>query len=213
MPMFLADDLFLMTHDRLSGKPRLPESSLGIGLSSGLLAELMFSGCVVVAQSQLLLGEYPPPEDQLAQALFDQVQGQLLTPQTTLTLPEWISSRRRYVTELVADRLVRRQLVVRHQHRRLGRLVTRYRAVSPADVFMREQRLSTFLRNRMELTELDVVVAALAMLISIGDDLMELGSEGRDHLERLLPQLPIPLRELLAATDSAVSASSRTSRP
>jgi hypothetical protein len=211
--MFVADDLFLMAHDRLSGKLRLPESSLGIGLSSGLLAELMFSGCVIVAQSQLLLGEHPPPDDQLAQALFDRVRGQLLAPQTTLTLLEWISSRRYHATELVADRLIRRQVVVRHQHRRLGRLVTRYRAVSPADVFMREQRLSTFLRNRMELTELDVVVAALAMLVSIGDDLMELGPEGRDHLERLFPQLPVPLRELLAATDSAVSASLRGTRP
>jgi len=211
--MFLADDLFLMAHDRLSGKLRLPESSLGIGLSSGLLAELMFSGCVVVAQSQLVLGEYPPPEDQLTQALFDQIRSQLLTPQTALTLPGWISSRRRHVTELVADRLERRQLVVRHQYRRLGRLVTRYRAVSPVDVFMREQRLSTFLRNRMELTELDVVVAALAMLISISDDLMELDSEGRDHLEQLIPQLPVPLRELLTATDSAVSASLRGARP
>jgi hypothetical protein len=213
VPLLLADDLFLMAHDRQSGRPRLPESALGIGLSSGLLAELMFSGCVVVAQSQLLLGECPPPEGQLSRALFEEVRAQLFTPQANLTLPEWISSRRHHAIELVADRLVREHLIVRDQHRRLGRTVTRYRPVSPADVFMREQRLATFLRNRMELTELDVVVAALAMLISAGNDLMELESEGRDHLERLIPQLPIPLRELIAATDAAVSATLRGSRP
>jgi hypothetical protein len=208
--MSLADDLFLMAHDRQSGKPQLPESALGIGLAGGLLAELMFSGCVVVAQSQLLLGEYQPPEDQLAQALFEQVRGQLYGQPLTLT--EWISSRRHYVIELVADRLVHGQHVVRDQHRRLGRTVTRYRPVNPSDVFMRGQRLTTFLRNRMELTELDVVLAALGTLISSGNDLIELDADGRDHLERLIPQLPVPLRELLAATDSAVSASLRSAR-
>jgi hypothetical protein len=210
VPTLLADDLFLLAHDRQSGKPRLPESALGIGLSSGLLAELMFSGCVVVTQSQLLLGEYPPPDDQLAQALFEQVRNQLY--QQPMMLAEWIVNRRHYVIELVADRLVREQHVIRDTHRRLGRTVIRYVPVSPSDVFMRGQRLATFLRNRMELTELDVVLAALTMLMSIGNDLIELDSDGRDHLERLIPQLPVPLRELLAATDSAVSASLRSPR-
>ncbi len=210
MPLFLADDLFLMAHDLQSGKPRLPESVLGIGLASGLLAELMFSGCIVVADEQLLLGEYPAPDDRLAIALFEQVRAQLFTQQ--VLLGDWIASRRHYVGELVADRLVREQHVIRDQYRRLGRSVTRYLPVRSAEVFMRAQRLATFLRNRMELTELDVVLASLATLVLPGSSLLELDNEGRDHLERLVPQLPIPLRELLTATESAIHGSLRKPR-
>ncbi|HET9655043.1 MAG TPA: GPP34 family phosphoprotein [Kineosporiaceae bacterium] len=210
MALFLADDLFLMCHDLRSGKPRITESLLGIGLSSALLAELMFSGCIVVADAQLLIGEYQPPDDQLAEALFEQARAQLFTQQ--VSLPDWISSRRHYVVDLVADRLVREQHVVRDQHRRLGRSVTRYLPVRSADVFMRGQRLATFLRNRMELTELDVVLASLLTLVSVGSDLIELDDDGRDHLERLIPQLPIPLRELLASTENAVTGSLRSPR-
>lgn len=210
MPLSLADDLFLMAHDRQSGKPRLPESTLGIGLASSLLAELMFSGCIVVTQSHLVLGEYPPPDDPLSQSLLEQVRGQLITQQ--MPIPDWIATRRHYVIDLVADRLVRERQVVRDQQRRLGRTVTRYRPVNPTSVFMREQRLATFLRNRMELTELDVVLAALAVLVTAGTPLIELDTTGKDHLERLIPQLPVPLRELLATTDSAVLASLRSPR-
>jgi hypothetical protein len=206
----LADDLFLLAHDLQTGKPRLPDSTLGIGVAGALLAELMFSGCVVVAQSQVLPGEFPPPQDQLAEALFEQLGAQLFNQR--LTLADWIATRRTYVVDLVADRLARDQLVVREQRRRLGRTVVRYRAVSPTDVFMRGQRLATFLRNRMELTELDVVLAALIMLVASGNSLLDLEDEGRDHLERLIPQLPVPLRELLAATDGAVSAILRSPR-
>jgi hypothetical protein len=211
VPLFLADDVFLMCHDLRSGKPLVAESLLGVGLSGALLGELMFSGCIVVTQSQLTLGEYPPPEDRLAQALFEQVRNQLFTQPVPLV--EWVSSRRVYVTELVADRLVREQQVVRDEQRRFGRSsTTRYLPVHSAEVFMRGQRLSTFLRNRMELTELDVVLASLITLISTGGNLMELDRDGRDHLERLIPQLPVPLRELLAVTEKAITGVLRNPR-
>jgi hypothetical protein len=200
--LFLADDLFLMCHDLRSGKPRITESLLGIGLSSALLAELMFSGCVVIADAQLLVGEDPPPQDPLAVALCEQLKAQLFT--RPVDLSDWIAGRRRSVVDLVADRLVREQNAVREQHRRLGRRITRYLPVRSAEVFMRGQRLATFLRNRMELTELDVVLAGLLTLISVGSELLELDDHGRDHLERLIPQLPIPLRELLTSTEDAV---------
>ena len=162
----------------------------------------MFSGCVVVSQSQLLLGEYPPPEDPLAKALLKHACDQLF--RQPVFLPKWISSQRRFVVEQVADRLVRQHHVVREQHRRFWRKVTCYSPTRPTEIFMRSQRLATYLRNRMELTELDVVLAGLSVLIGQETDLLELDVVGRAHLDRLICLLPTPLRELLAATEAAI---------
>ena len=42
----VADDLYLMAHHELTGKPFLQPRALGIGLAGGLLAELMLGGSI-----------------------------------------------------------------------------------------------------------------------------------------------------------------------
>ena len=40
----LADDLYLVAHHELTGRPHLQPRAAGLGLAGGLLAELMLSG-------------------------------------------------------------------------------------------------------------------------------------------------------------------------
>ena len=44
----VADDLYLMAHHEISGRPLLQPRPLGMGLAGALLAELMLGGSIVL---------------------------------------------------------------------------------------------------------------------------------------------------------------------
>ena len=207
MPLALADELFLMTHDLQSGKALVRGSGLGVGLACGLLAELMFSGSVVVSAGHLELGEYAPPADDLAERVYDATRQQVLT--SRVTVRDWLDARRQDVEDLVADRLVRAGDLRRQLARRLGRSVVRYVPARPSDVLMRAQRLPSYLRHRVELTEPDVVVARLAQLLTPGGGAFELDDAGAEYLAQLVPALHPPARELLEIAESSLEGSAR----
>jgi hypothetical protein len=207
VPLALADELFLMTHDLQSGKPRLGDPALGIGLAAGLLSELMFAGSLVVSQGQVGLGDYGPPPERLSEALYEQTRNELFG--SDVSVRDWLASHRRLVLELIADRMVRAGELRREQVRRLGRSQTRVFPTKPSDAFIRAQRLPSYLRNRVEVTEQDVVLGALVALMAPGGRLMDLDDVGEQYLQQLLPALPIPLRELLSITESSIMAAMR----
>lgn len=196
MTLALADDLFLLAHDVATGRTRVTDQALASGLAGALLTELLFSGCVVLADGVLHAGERPPPPDPVARALAEQL-GASMGPDTPVAAAAWLAALRPTATEQVAERLVTAGRVQVTGHRRLGRASFRYHPVRSTEVFMRGQRLSVYLCNRLELTELDVMLAALATRMSPGGDLLELDGAGRDHLDQLVPLLPPSLRELL----------------
>jgi hypothetical protein len=203
----LADELFLMAHDLQSGKPRVSNPGLGIGLSAALLAELMFAGSIMISQGQLGLGEYGPQPERLSEALYDQTRNQLFSQEVSVR--DWLASHRRLVQELVADRLIRAGDLRRETSRRLGRTIVRYYPIKPAEAFIRTQRLPSYLRHRVEVTEPDVVVALLMQLMAPGASALELDAVGREYLDQLVPALQVPVRELLSITESSIVAAVR----
>jgi hypothetical protein len=203
----LADELFLITHDFQSGKARLSDPALGIGLSTALLAELVFSGSLVVAEGRIGLGEYPPPAERLTEALFEQTRKELL--QKDVSVRDWLASHRRLVLDLVADRMIRATELRREQHKRLGRTSTRFYPTKPSEAFIRVQRLSSYLRTRIEISAGDAVLAALVTVMSPNGALLDLDEPERQYLEQLTPLLPLPLRELLSITESSIVAAQR----
>jgi hypothetical protein len=203
----LADELLLITHDFQSGKARLSDPALGIGLSAALLAELVFSGALVVTEGRLSLGEYPPPAERLNEALFEQTRGELL--QQEVSVRDWLASHRRLVLDLVADRMVRAGELRRDQHKRLGRTSTRFYPTKPSEAFIRVQRLSSYLRTRIEISAGDAVLAALVIVMAPNGHLLDLDDEELQYLEQLTPLLPLPLRELLAITEASILAAQR----
>jgi hypothetical protein len=204
----LADELFLMTHDLQSGKARVPVPGLGIGLAAALLAELMFAGSFVISPDGLSLGEYGPPPERLSEALYDETRNRL--SQQTLTVRDWLAAHRRQVTDLVADRLIRTGYLRRVVKRRFGRTVARHYPVKPADAFIQAQRLPSYLRHGVEVTEPDVVVVVLVGLMTPGHAAMDLDDAGREYLRQLLPALQPPVRDLLSITESSIMAAMRS---
>ncbi|MDQ1287880.1 MAG: hypothetical protein QG622_1445 [Actinomycetota bacterium] len=203
MTLALADELFLMTHDIQSGKARLSDPALGIGLSAALLSELVFSGSLMLSNGQLLLGEYPPPNEHLAESLLDETRAQLYGGE--LTVRNWLGAHRRIVLDLVADRMAGAgELRREEQQRRLGRTVTRFYPLRPAEAFIRCQRISSYLRHRVEITAGDALLAALLHIMAPGANLLELDDVGRGYLGEVVPLLPGPLAELLNQTESAI---------
>jgi Golgi phosphoprotein 3 (GPP34) len=208
VPPALADELFLISHDLQSGKARVPDPALGIALSSALLAELVYAGCLVIDEGQLEVGDYAPPGERLSEALYDETRNELFSQQ--LSVRDWLASHRRLVPELVADRLIRSGDLRREQVRRLGRSSTRYLPLKPSEAFIRTQRLPSYLRNRIEITEPDAVLAALvAALHTSGPGPLELDEDSRRYLDDLLARVSGPLRELLSITEAAILAGIR----
>jgi hypothetical protein len=69
----VADDLYLMSHHEISGRPFLQPRPLGIGLAGALLAELMLGGCIFTADDGAVTVGRTWPGDDLARQVRDQV--------------------------------------------------------------------------------------------------------------------------------------------
>lgn len=208
MSLALADELFLITHDLQTGKARLADPALGIGLSAATLAELVFSGSLIISEGHLGLGGYPPPAERLSEALLDQARNELA--QQDVTVRGWLASHRRIVLDLVADRMVRAGELRREQHKRLGRTTRRFYPTKPTEAFIRVQRLSSYLRTRIEISAGDAVLAGLVTVMAPGGHLLELDESEREYLRQLTPLLPLPLRELLSLTEASIVAAQRS---
>lgn len=101
----IADDLWLMAHHELTGKPFLPPRALGIGLAGGLLAELMLGGCIglrhdgVVAAGSTWRGD-ELPRDGLALRVLGQIAGEQPLP-----VRDWLLFLALTAARDIADRL------------------------------------------------------------------------------------------------------------
>ncbi|WP_326549445.1 GPP34 family phosphoprotein [Micromonospora sp. NBC_01813] len=61
----LADEFFLLAHDDVTGRPRLPAGPLGYGLAAALLADLVDAGALRVHDGRLWLAARHVPVDAL----------------------------------------------------------------------------------------------------------------------------------------------------
>jgi len=126
-----------------------------------------------------------------------------------VTIRDWIASHRRLVLDLIADRMVRAGELRREQHKRLGRSTTRLLPVKPSEAFIRVQRLASYLRTRSEINAGDALLAAVTCILAPGNALLDIDGQDREYLDQVVPLLPLPLREVLSATESSVLAAVR----
>ena len=99
----VADDLYLMAHHDLTGKPLLQPRPLGLGLAGGLLAELMLSGSIGLRYDGVVLAGRTWPADELARRVCDQIAAE---PEPR-PLTEWLAYLARTAAPDVAARLER----------------------------------------------------------------------------------------------------------
>ena len=115
----LADDFFLMVHDDLSGRPRLPERILGVGLASALLGELVLLDAIDIVKGDVVLvtDEPPSPTDEPRSSLLASVLFRELKAERHLPVQDWLNYLGRRAPERVARRLETKRLVYLKQPR------------------------------------------------------------------------------------------------
>lgn len=197
----LADEFFLVAHDEVSGRSRLGPGVTGLGLAGALLGELLLTGRLDVDHGELTVIDPRPPDDLLARAVLDCV---VNTPAVT-AVQDWLLYLRRDAYDKVAQRLRRGGHVQVRRVRRFLRSTLVYFPVDPNSAALPAARLATRLRQREPLTTSDIVLTGL--LAATGLDRVVFADAPAwvtRHTRNLLAEIPTPLRELVAATETAV---------
>ena len=117
----LADDFFLMVHDDLSGRPRLSDRILGLGLAGALLCELAILRAIDVEDGELTTSASPVDGDATAKAdkppsLTSELVGEIRGEQR-LPVRDWLNYLAADATERVAGRMAAQALVYRKASR------------------------------------------------------------------------------------------------
>ncbi|HEV2374306.1 MAG TPA: GPP34 family phosphoprotein [Streptosporangiaceae bacterium] len=196
----VADDLYLMAHHELSGKPYVQPRALGLGLAGGLLAELMLVGRVTLVWERLVLAEGAAPGDGLACNVLGLVAGE----REHRPVREWLLFLARTAADDVACRLARSGYLTWAGGRarwRGGRWVP----VDADCAFTPLIRVCSALNPARPPSAHSLVLAGLAAACGLGFRLADYapGNAGRSVDEAVALLVP-GLRELVAQTQAAV---------
>lgn len=196
----IADYLYLLAHDDVTGKSFLQPRALGVGLAGGLLAELMFAGAIWVRADQVQLTYEGLPRDGLGRYVLSQLEAEL----ERHPLRDWLTYLGTTAEENVARRLMRAGYVAEVNSRwpwRASRWV-------PADsdcAFASMIRVKSVMEHRRPTTVADVVLTGLAIACGLGNRILPFGPpDARSNVESSVRKLLPGMRELIAQTQAAV---------
>jgi hypothetical protein len=196
----VGDDLWLLAHNDVTGKPYIQPRPLGLGLAGSLLAELVLAGALAVAGKQITItGRRRPPGDVLA----GQVLGLVAGEREEHPVRDWLAFLGRTAPGGVAARLAGAGYLVR-----AGRLLPwRGARWVPAD---RDNAFAPVLRARAALDAsrpLAVpagVLAALAHACGLGFRLAEYAPAHARPIGQVAACLDPSLGDLIAQARTAV---------
>ncbi|GGL11256.1 GOLPH3/VPS74 family protein [Mangrovihabitans endophyticus] len=220
-PLALADDLWMVAHDRPNGASFLGIKPLGIGLGAALIAELIMANWLNLADGALYVhpqaSRYPPPADPATADVFGRMQQEEaaqrgrrrdVTDPVGLSVEEWIQHLHNgHAQQLVERRLTMSGLAVEESRGGLFRssrtvVVPQSSSVSgwPA------ARVRDNLREGQQLSEQDLTLAGLIVATGLAKE--ALGGIGGRQREFLVHQtqaiMRLPLRELVICAETAV---------
>lgn len=200
----IADELYLLAHDDVTGKSFLQPRALGIGLAGALLAELMLADAVRIRAGRIELPSRGPDLDLGRDPVGRHVLGLLLAERESHPLRDWLLFFGADAEENVARRLSRAGYVAEVS---CGRLWRKHRWV-PADpdcAFAPLIRVKTVLEHTRPMAVPDVVLTGLAVACGLGSRVLPFGPAGaRGNVESSVGKLRPDLRELIARTQAAV---------
>ena len=195
----VADDLYLLAHHDVTGKPLLQPRQLGIGLAGGLLAELMLGGSICLRPDGVVLPGRTWPGDELARHVRDLVAAE----QEPHPVREWLLFLARSAANDVARRLERSGYLTRAG----GRIPWRPRRWVPVNAdwaFAPLLRVRAALDPARPVSAHGAVLAGLAIACGLGFRLDQYQIPGGHSLEQAIGQFPPHLRELIAQTQAAI---------
>jgi hypothetical protein len=197
----LADDLWLLAHHEVTGRPHLHVRQLGLGLAGGLLAELMTGPHPAIGlrhDGLLAIG----PEVTRRAIDVDPLLRQMAAEPQLLPVRDWLGFLARTAAAEVGARLEQAGYVTRTR-----RVPWRPARLVPADrdwAFAPIPRTTAALRRRPD--QYGVVLAGLAVACGLGYRLELYQAGAGPVIEAAAAGLPGDLRQLIACTQTAVSA-------
>lgn len=208
----LADQLFLISQDEETGRPRVRDDVRGLALAAALLGELMFTEHLAVADdgTVLLMTRQPPSHDPLAHRVFHRIRVSYDRSRYKPKLDDWITVLAGDACDAVGGRLCDGGLLRREVKRRPFRQVRVFRSTSPSSsawAAWATMRLHSAL-HRCPMDTWDATLAAFAYTVDLAGH-VTFGCDNQPHptLGHFTAALPRPLRELLRCTRSQLPAS------
>jgi hypothetical protein len=196
----VADDLYLMAHHEVSGKPLIHPRALGIGLAGGLLAELMLTDSISLRPG----GTVGPGRIPLADGLARQVLGLLAGESEPRPVREWLLFIGRSAAVDVAGRLGQSGYLARSSGR-LGWRAGRWVPVDPDWAFSPLIRVRSALDPARPSSKHGAVLAGLAAGCGLGFRLADCVLPAGRSVDEAVRQLDPGLQELVAQTGAAVA--------
>lgn len=207
--MHLADDFFFLAHHETTGRSRLNDNALGIGLAGALLGELVLVERITVADGRVRISDRRPPDDALAHTVLDH----LVNNPTVITVRDWLRFLRQDARHQVGQRLLRAGQVRTTQVRRLLRATVVYVPVDINTAAWPAARLAVTLSRGEPLAAQDLMLAGLATVTGLDSEVLhDVAATAQRVLPRQRTTMPAPLRELLAETETAVGEAVLTHR-
>ena len=203
----LADEFFLIAHDDVSGKPRLADRLLGLGLAGALLGELAMekwidlrAGVVSVAERS---GTASAPSEALAARMFEYLRAEEHPVRT------WLAFFARTARDDVAARLTDAGLVARHGRKRPWQAGGWTPTSANAAALPAAQLVTQLVRGRA-LSEQQTVLVGLLRATGLDQAVLWEARQSAPntvrHLGEAVAALKPPLTELIGQTEAAVGA-------
>jgi hypothetical protein len=205
----IADDLYLLAHDDVTGKPYIQPRPLGLGLAGALLAELVLDEAIGVGDDQITLaGGRRPPGDVLAAHVLRSVAGE----QEIHPVRDWLAYLARTAPSEVASRLEAAGYLAEAK-RWLPWRSGRWVPVDRDSAFSPVLRIRAALDPARPLTADDAVLAGLAEACGLGFRLAQYAPAHAAHpIDDLAVHLGPSLYGLIAVTRTAVDSAVLTHR-
>jgi hypothetical protein len=197
----IADDLYLLAHHDVTGRPFLQRRALGIGLAGGLLAEQVFAGAVQVIRGYVVLTGASSRG-----GLGHHVLRMVAAERERRLTEEWLVVLAADAAGHVASRLEGAGYLTLRNSRRPWR-DPRWVPANPDCAFFPLSRVRTVLDPARTAAVTDIALAGIAVACGLGTRLLPYGPAGaRRHLDTAIQQLGSDLRQLIGQVQAAVDA-------
>jgi Golgi phosphoprotein 3 (GPP34) len=195
----LADDLYLMAHHDVSGRPFLQPRATGLGLAGALLAELVLARRIDIGPQGVVAASRKPPQDKLAARVLDQVARE----RERRPAGEWLAFLGTTAAADVAGRLEEAGYLTRVASRR-PRHSPRWVPADSDCAFVAVARARAALDPARPVTAPAAVLAGLAAACGLCPRLLAYAAPGARSPEDAALELRAGLRDLIAQTRAAV---------
>jgi hypothetical protein len=196
----VADELYLIAHHELTGRPHLAPRAVGLGLAGALLAELVLADAITIEAGAVSSVWPDQAGDQLTAAVAARIAGE-----RTLPVADWLAFLARTAAGDVAARLAHAGYLV-SAPRRSWR-AARWVPADPDCAFAPVARLNAALELSRPGDGQVVALAGLATACGLGPRLfLYLPPGARARIDALVPVLGPGLGEVIAQAQAAVDA-------